>query len=90
MVFDMLFSQGKDLRPEPLFFKRINIAEQVINKIFVFNKQNGFKKGEYNFTGKEFNLDKLSSFYEEDIKKYMTSINNDMQYEKQFPLIRCK
>jgi SAM-dependent methyltransferase len=90
MVFDMLFSQGKDLRPETTFFKRINTAQSIINKIFIFDKQTGFKKRDYNFTGKEFDLDKLSSFYEEDIQKYMHSINTDAQYEKQFPLIRCK
>ena len=90
MVFDMLFSKGIDLRQESSFFKRINMAEEVINKIFVFDKQNGFKKDENKFNGKEFDLDKLTQFYEEDIRKYMHSINNDMQYEKQYPLIRCK
>jgi SAM-dependent methyltransferase len=91
MVFDVLFVSGKDIRNETSFFKRIVHAETIINKIFVFDSQKGFKKGEYKINpNEEFNLDKLCKFYEEDIRKYMSSINNDMQYEKQYPLIRCK
>jgi SAM-dependent methyltransferase len=91
MVFDMLFSSGKDIRNETSFFKRINQAETIINKIFIFNSQTGFKKGEYKVNpNDEFNLDKLCKFYEDDVRRYMSSVNNDMLHEKQYPLIRCK
>ena len=89
MVFDLLISKGKDFRMEPTFFKRIKEAETIINKIFVFDNQVGFVKNDYKFQG-EFDLDKITKFYEDDIRKYMGSINKDMEFMKQYPLIRCK
>jgi hypothetical protein len=89
MVFDLLLSKGKDFRTQSTFFNRIKEAENIINKIFVFDKQSGFTKSEYKNVG-DFDLNKLSKFYEEDIRKYMNSINKDMDFAKQYPLIRCK
>ncbi len=89
MVFDMLINCGKDLRNESKFFNRIKEAEDLIKKIFIFDKQKGFTRGEYKSKG-EFNLDELALFYEGEIKKSMDLLNHDMQFAKQFPLIRCK
>ncbi len=89
MVFDILINCGKDLRNETKFFNRISEAENLIKKIFVFDKQKGFLRKEYKSKG-EFNLDDMVKFYEEQIKQSMDSLNHDMQYSKQFPLIRAK
>jgi 2-polyprenyl-3-methyl-5-hydroxy-6-metoxy-1,4-benzoquinol methylase len=89
MVFDILINCGKDLRNETKFFNRISEAENLIKKIFVFDKQKGFLRKEYVSKG-EFNLDYMVKFYEEQIKQSMDSLNHDMQYSKQFPLIRAK
>lgn len=89
MVFDILINCGKDLRTESKFFNRIAEAENLIKKIFVFDKQKGFLRSEYKSKG-EFNLDDMVQFYEGEIKKSMDSINHDMQFSKQFPLIRAK
>lgn len=89
MVFDMLISCGKDIRPESSFFKRIEEAERIINKIFVFANQKGFKKSEYKSKG-SFNLNDMCKFYESEIKSSMDALNNDIQIEKKYPLVRCK
>lgn len=89
MVFDMLINCGKDLRNESNFFNRIKEAENLIEKIFIFNKQKGFKRKEYKSKG-DFDLDNMVKFYEEEIKQSMNSLNYDMQFEKQLPLIRAK
>jgi len=89
MVFDLLLSCGKDYRSEAKFFERLKEAERVINKVFIFDKQNGFTRNEYKSKG-DFNLDDMVKFYDGEIKKSMDALNNDMQYVKQYPLIRAK
>ncbi|MBU3663263.1 MAG: Gfo/Idh/MocA family oxidoreductase, partial [Bacteroidetes bacterium] len=89
LVFDMLLNCGKDTRPEISFFKRINEAEKIINKIFIFENQTGFTKSEYKTKG-GFDLNDINKFYEEEIKKAMRSLNNDIPIAKKYPLIRCK
>jgi len=89
MVFDMLLSCGKDIRTESSFFKRIDEAERVINKAFIFENQKGFKKSEYKSKGK-FDLTDLCNFYETEIKSSMNALVNDMQIAKKYPLVRCK
>ena len=89
MVFDLLINCGKDMRPEISFFKRINEAEKIINKIFIFENQKGFTKTEYKAKG-GFDLNDINKFYEEEIKKSMGTLNNDIPIAKKYPLIRCK
>ncbi len=89
MVFDLLLSCGKDFRSEAKFFNRLKEAERVINKVFVFDKQQGFIRTEYKSRG-DFDLDDMVKFYEGEIKKSMDSLNSDMLQVKQLPLIRAK
>ncbi len=89
MVFDLLLSSNRDFRTEPKFFERLKEAEKIINKAFIFDKQQGFTRSEYKSKG-DFNLDNMVAFYSDEIKKSMDILNHDMQHVKQLPLVRCK
>ena len=89
LIFDALFIGSKDIRMEVEFMKRIKEADILCNKIFVFDKQKGYKINEYK-TDKTFDLGDILSHHKKEITKLMKNINEDMKYEKQYPLIRTK
>ena len=89
MIFDTLFVSSKDLRKESKFFARLEQAEKFVQKYFVFDKQVGYTRQEYTSKG-EYELDSHVRFCGEEILKSMKALNNDMQYEKIYPLIRVK
>ena len=90
LIFDCLFVGPNDVRGETRFMKRMNIAEQLVNDIFVFDKQKGFKREEYKSKSNQFNLDDISKFHLNQINRYISSLNFDMDFNKQYPLVRCK
>ena len=89
LIFDALFIGSKDIRPEPLFMNRIQLAEDLCNKIFVMKGQKGFKKNIYK-PGNSFDLKDIKSFHYKEQVRLMKTLNEDMQFEKSFPLIRTK
>jgi hypothetical protein len=89
MIFDTIFVSSKDLRKESKFFSRLIEAEDFVQKYFVVDKQIGYKRKEYKAT-EEYDLDAHVKFCGEEIVKSMKALNNDMQYEKIYPLIRVK
>lgn len=91
LIFDCLFVGNDDIRSNINLFDRLSRADAVIKECFVFNKQTGYIP-ELNHTikGDTFDLDKYLDFHENEIKKYMNSLNHDIEIEKQYPLIRRK
>jgi hypothetical protein len=87
MIFDTIFVSSKDLRKESKFFVRIGEAEKFVQKHFVLDKQTGYVRKEYKASG-EYDLDAHVEFCGEEILRSMKALNNDMQYEKVYPLIR--
>lgn len=90
MVFDCLFVGKKDIRGTSNLMKRLDYADEVINKCFIFGKQKGYKRQEYRPTGTEFSIEEITKFHSNEINKYFKVLNEDIQQEKQYPLIRRK
>jgi len=90
MVFDCLFNGSNDVRKESNILKRLEHADNIIQNCFIFGKQKGVKIPEIKTSKKEFDLDEIAKYHEESIKKYMDMIDEDINIEKQFPLIRRK
>jgi len=91
MAFDCLFNGTQDIRKTLEFMNRLKQADDIIDNCFILNKQKGYKIKDYsNPTGKEFNLDLVAQFHENQIKEYMQTINHDVEVEKKYPLIRRK
>jgi hypothetical protein len=89
LIFDALFIGPKDMRNEAVFMNRIEAAEDLCNKIFVFKGQKGFKKNVYK-SRDVFDLNDLKSFHHKEFVRLMKTLNEDMAYEKTYPLIRTK
>lgn len=69
--FDILFHQGKDVREEQTLEKRYELLNDVTKNLF---HQETFAK-KYN---EEFNLKKIETFYQKDIKKFIDYMNNTL------------
>lgn len=89
LIFDSLFIGLTDIRGEVKFMERIKKAEDICSKIFVFDKQQGFKKNTYKTNG-TFNLDDYKQFHRKEYSRAMQTLNNDIKYEPKYPLIRTK
>ena len=87
MIFDCLYMGGTDIRGESSFVKRLSVVDTVIDKSFIFGKQKGFKIREYSG---DFNMKKIIKFHSKQIDSFMDNINNDIEINKNFPLIRRK
>jgi SAM-dependent methyltransferase len=87
MVFDCLFSQGKDVRQDTVFMDRIAEADKVIKNCFVLKDHRGYDIKKYN--GK-FDLNKISEHHENEIDNFMSALNHDINVESKFVLIRRK
>jgi chemotaxis methyl-accepting protein methylase len=87
MTFDCLRNGETDLRKNASLLDRLKNADQIINDCFIFGKQSGYSRPE---PPKDFSLEKIIKFNEEQIKKYMINLNDDILLEKKYPLIRRK
>jgi len=90
LAFDGLFIGTKDIRNESSFMKRIKLVEDLCNEIFVLKGQKGFKKNIYKPSKEKFDLNEIKSFHHKEFVRLMKSLNEDMQFEKSYPLIRTK
>ena len=89
LIFDALFIGLTDVRGEIKFMERIKKAEDLCLKIFVLDKQQGFKKNVYKSVG-EFNIDDYKQFHKKEYSRAIKSLNDDIKIEPKYPLIRTK
>jgi len=87
MVFDCLFSKGESLLEENDFMKRLSKADDVIKNCFILDKQKGHNFSNYN--GK-FNIEKVMNFHNNELSKFINSLDNDLYIEKKYLLVRRK
>lgn len=89
LIFDCLFIGLTDIRGEVKFMERIKKAEELCTKIFVLDKQQGFKKNVYKTAG-EFNIDDYKQFHKKEYSRAIKYLNDDIKIEPKYPLIRTK
>lgn len=87
MIFDCLYNSGKDCREFTSFEKRLNEADDIIKNCFVNENHMGFNFKKYKG---EFNVNKIAQFHNNEIDSYMKALNNDINKQKIYPLIRRK
>ena len=90
MIFDCLFIGSKDIRLNSNFMERIKEADEIIENCFYLGKQKGYQFKDYDYKGKSFDLNDIVNFHSKEIKIFMDNLNNDIQEEKKYPLIRRK
>lgn len=88
MAFDCLYASGKDVRDEATFINRLKYADNIINECFVSKGQQGFVINDY--TDSNYDINNIMSFHSNQINKYMKSLYNDIDVNKQILLIRRK
>src|SRR5690606_36886994 len=86
LCFDCLFYKKEDIRDKSLLLERLKYADDVIDKCFTFKNHKGYKFHTYD---KPFNINNILKFHKDEIKKYVESLNNDIDNSKT-SLIRRK
>jgi hypothetical protein len=89
MTFDCLRSGSKDMKSTISFMARLAEADKIIEDCFIFDGQKGFKYKEFPKT-EFFDIDGITKFYGEELKRFYTVLSKDMPHIKQYPLIRRK
>lgn len=89
LAFDCLFHKSQDVRKTIKLFDRLKFADDIVKNCFVFQKQIGFESKPV-LVDKKFDLNKQLEFHFEEIKRSIKNLNNDIELEKQYPLIRRK
>ena len=87
LPFDCLFAKNEDVRKIPMLMDRVAIAQNIIDECFIFGKQTGFKIKPLK---EKITVDNLMKYYVGQLDEYMKVLMHDIDYEKQFPLIRVK
>jgi SAM-dependent methyltransferase len=90
MAFDCLKNGNTNVMPIVSLFERLAQADDIISNCFVFDKQKGFKFANVKVDDTKFNLDKYVEAYTQDLAKYISCLNHDIELHKQYPLIRRK
>lgn len=87
MAFDCLFKGDTDVRKISTYIKRLESADEIIEKCFVPKGEKYFKMKRYD--GK-FDTDNILKFYSSEIEKYMEYLNKIIQKDKKHVLIMRK
>ena len=87
LPFDCLFAKNEDIRKNPMLMERIEIAQNIVNECFVFGKQYGYKQKQ---NENKNTIENLMKHHIGQIDEYMKALMHDIDYEKQYPLIRVK
>jgi SAM-dependent methyltransferase len=88
LIFDCLYHKQVDIRPTIKLIERLNLADDFVNKCFIFDKQKGYKIKDIKMSS--FDLPKKLNLHKEEIKMLMDNLNHDIKIEKQKLLIRRK
>ena len=90
MIFDCLIFNGIDVRNNEKILDRLSNVDQFINDCMIGDKEKGFKFKSLPKMN-DFDINKISNFYENEIKLYYTNLNYDLKLSsKKYPLIRRK
>lgn len=89
LVFDCLTIGTKDIRNIVKLSERQHHADIIIENCFILKKQKGYTQKTIDISG-EFNLTKYVDMHHKQIVEYMNILNDDIDIEKQYPLIRRK
>ena len=87
MAFDCLHKGQDDIRKIVSLMERLTHADEIIKECFIMKGQTGFTIKDYDG---DFDMKKILKFHSEQIDEHIKIINKDLQYEKQYPLIRRK
>lgn len=90
MTFDCLRSGSTDIRPIQKFMQRLEEADKIIEDCFVFKNQTGFKFKSPPQQKEEFNINEISKFYGQELQRFYTVLNKDIEHAKEYVLIRRK
>ena len=89
MAFDCLRNGATDLKPVVNIFERLANADKIIEDCFIFKGQTGFKFKEPPHQT-SFDPDVVSKFYGTELIRFYDVLNKDIQFVKEYPLIRRK
>uniref|UniRef100_A0A6C0BER3 mRNA (guanine-N(7))-methyltransferase n=1 Tax=viral metagenome TaxID=1070528 RepID=A0A6C0BER3_9ZZZZ len=89
MVFDCLRNGSTDVRVLPKLMERLENADKIIEECFIFEGQKGFKYKKP-VLNDVFNIEKVATFYGNEINNFYEILKEDMKYVKNYPLIRRK
>jgi hypothetical protein len=87
MAFDCLHKGQEDIRKIVSLMDRLKHADEIIKECFILKGQTGFQLKDYNG---DFEMKKILKFHSDQIDEHIKTMNKDMEYEKQYPLIRRK
>lgn len=87
MAFDCLRDGDTDMRNVQSILERHEHIDSIIKNCFVQKNQTCYTTE--NYTG-SFDIEKILGFYQIQIHKYLESLNNDIDINPQYPLIRKK
>jgi SAM-dependent methyltransferase len=90
LAFDCLFYKSEDVRTYVNLLDRVAKIDDVVEKCFIFGNQIGFKFSDMKLTSEKFDLRKISEFHHNEIGKMIGNLNNDIDIDKKYPLIRRK
>lgn len=90
MTFDCLRSGSTDVRPVISFMQRLETADKIIEDCFIFKGQTGFKYKTPPSQKDEFNINEVSRFYGQELQRFYSVLNKDVEHGKEYPLIRRK
>jgi len=89
MIFDCIRNGSNDLKPTISFFERLSNADKIIEECFVFKGQTGFVFKSLP-PQPTFDVDVVSKFYGNELIRYFTVLNKDIEMVKEYPLVRRK
>lgn len=90
MAFDCLFKGSQDIRKIDEFMDRLKHADDIINNCFVFKNHKGFIIKDYTSSSSQYDINNVVNFHDKQLREFMKNLNQDLNTEKNYPLIRRK
>lgn len=87
MVFDCLFSDGEDIRKNPLLLERLGAAQKIINDCLILPNNRGYTLPK--FTERN-TIENYEKFYTRELTEYHKNFLHDLEQLGHYPLIRVK
>lgn len=87
MSFDCLFKKGEDIRQEQSHPVRLQHIDEIVKNCFILGSQKGHAFKPYE---DKFDTDKIEQYHKDEIKRFLSNLNNDIEIEKKNILVRRK